>query len=335
MKRQLVQLFLIAFSAIILVSCGEDNKVKAPEITEFDKYQDPVTQMELTYPKGWVKASEAGSRFITYSSSEARTEFLNMGRVLNEEDIPGAKIDFVTIKKQDTVTMEAFIENQKVYSPETYKTPENVTIDGLPAVKLSYSFPYKVSNLAGDMYIVTKDSQLVTVITTEVIGDQYETLKPKFQEILKSVKVGVKPDNTKKTILKEADPPSTTFKNVSGNGFSISIPDNFTLSGSGAKYSISGDRRADCAISITSEDSKKNSLDDILKQNEKLGKASKTTLGGKPAGLINIAKKDLDSKLYFVVIGDKLYKVFATYYKPEAASYRPAFTKMLGSLKFN
>lgn len=327
---------MLAFAAIILISCGSDKKVKSPEITDLDSYTDDVSTMQVKFPKTWVKATEPGSRFVVYSSAEARTEFLNMGRVLNEEDVPGAKIDVMTIAKADTTTLEAFIENHKIYSPEIYKAPENVTIDGLPAVKLAYSFPYKVSNLTGEMYVVTKDTKLITIITFDVIGDQYETLKPKFQEILASFKVGIAPSKEKKVVTKEADPPSSTFKTANGAGFSIQIPDNFRMGGSGSQFSISGDRRADCAISITILDAKGNSLDKVLEQNAKLGSFSKISLGGTPAGVANFkSKADLDSKIYFAVHGGKVYKIFATYYKPEAENYKSAFSKMVNSIKFN
>lgn len=327
---------LLAFVALLVISCGEDNKVKAPEINGFEKYKDEVTSMELQYPKGWVKATEPGSRFASYSSKEARIEFLNIGRTLSEEDVPGAKFDVMTIEKKDTVKMEDFINNHKIFDPAIYSAPQTVTIDGVPATKLTYSFDYKVTKYFGEMYVVTKDTKLVTVIYFEVIGDAYETLKPKFQEILKSFKVGVQPSKEKKVITKEADPPSSTFKAAKGNGFSIQIPDNFRMSGSGNSFTISGDRRGDCVVSISIQDAKGNSLDKILEQNAKLGSFSKTSLGGTPAGVANYkSKADLDSKIYFAVKDGKIYKVFSTYYKPEANNYKAAFTKMVNSIKFD
>lgn len=337
MKKQVIQYFMLACTAVILISCGQ-KKAKSPEITEFDTYTDAPTQMSVKFPKNWVKSTVEGSRLIVYSSQEAKTEFLNMGRTLNEEDVPGARIDISMIKKADTLTVEKFIEDHKIYQPEIYKGPENITIDGIPAVKYTYSYPYKLSNLFGEIYFVTKDSVTINVITIDVIGDKYEELKPRFKEIISSMKVGITPaaqtPNTK-TVTKEADPPSTTFKAVSGDGFSMQIPDNFKLTGSAGKYTISGDRRGDCVISISTLDSKGVPLDKILEQNASLGAASKTSIGGNPAGVINYkSKADLDSKIYFVVHNGKLFKIFATYYKPEAESYRPAFSKMISSIKF-
>ena len=183
---------------------------------------------------------------------------------------------------------------------------------------------------------------MVNIITFDVVGDSYETLKPKFLEIIKSVVVGVTPTGKpvkKKTDTVQAELPSSKFVASSGTGFSIQIPDNFHKSGN----TFAGERRGDCLLQVSTINSKGQQLSKIAEGFEaSLGKGTKTSIGGAEAYMFNNPKapKNIDSKLYYAMQGSTCYQVVVSFYKgpdnngEDAKAYRAAFGKMLKSLKF-
>ena len=336
MKRFFTNSIFLAFVALIISSCG-GKKASNPEINGMDTYKDAVTGLEVKYPKGWEKGNAPGESFVAYSSPEAKTEFLNLGK--SSEDVPGARIYVKTLKIEEGKTIDETVDATREFEKPTYAAPTEVTIDGLKAFKQTYTFPLNTTQFNGEIYYVTKDSQMVNIITFDVIGDQYETLKPKFQSILASMKLGVLPQrNSPKTRTDTVEQPGPSDKFVAsiGQGFSIQMPDNFSVTNPSVKgteksFFYSGDRRGDSYVQIGILDAKGNKLDKILEDNAKnFGPASKTNVGGVAAGVFNYkAKADLDSKIYFVVQGGKLYRIFVNYYKPDAKLYKPAFDKMM------
>ncbi len=338
MKKFFSNTMFFALIALVISSCG-GKKAAEPEVKEFDKYADPSTKMELQFPKGWAKGSEVGRSFVAYSSAEAKREFLNIAN-MEGEDVPGARIYVTTIKVEEGKTIQETIDATRQFDASIYSSPANITIDGTPASKQTYSFDFKTSKFNGEMYYATKDSQMINIITFDVIGDSYEALKPKFAEVLKSFKLGTMPQVAGPNVITKTDTlpgPSDKFVAANGQGFSIQIPDNFKSKGGDKSFTYSGDRRGDSYVQIDILDAKGNKLDKILEDNaKKFGAATKSSIGGTEAGMFNYkAKADLDSKIYFVIHSGKLYRIFVNYYKPDAKLYKPAFDKMIKSIKWN
>jgi hypothetical protein len=331
----------------ILSSCGQ-KKVATNEIGELTNYSDATAKFEIKYPKYWITVKNPGVRFIAYSSDEARTEFLNITNMeAQTQEIPASRIEFLTLKVEAGKSYEETINTgARMYQSNLYSAAEPVTIDGVQGSKQKYSFEFgSSSKLEGEIYIATKDSQVVNVIIFEEIGGNFDKSKAKYQEILLSAKLAVKsaaPAKSNETAkLKEAPGPSDKFVAASGEGFSVQIPDNFKLAKSSTKgaeksFMISGERRGDCTASIDIVDPKGASLEKIAEAYAaKLGASSKTSIGGITAYMFNVkTKADLDSKLYILMNNNKQYKIFVNYYKPEATSYKPAFDKIIKSIKF-
>lgn len=344
MKKFFSKSLMLICAALIATSCG-GQKGPNPEISELTAYTDPSTKMEIKYPKGWVKGSDQGHSFIAYSSPEAKKEFLDLNN-MDAEEVPGARMHFVTIKLEEGKTVEDMVNATRPFETSTYSTPQNVTIDGTPAVKQTISFPFKTTNFNGELYYATKDSQIVNVIMFDVIGDQYDALKPKFQEIISSMKLGVAKQKKVKvdTVNKELPLPSDKFVASSGTSFSIQIPDNFVPNKSGNTYYVSGSRRSDCSMQIDIVPHKGKQLNKIAEEFEtSYGKSSKTSIGGSEAYMFSNPKagRDVDSKLYFTMHNGKMYRVVVSFYKggenkgEDAKVYRATFSKMLKSIKWS
>ncbi len=343
MKKVFSYVFLTVISAVIIAGCGSKQSPK-PEISELVKFTDATTKFEIKYPKAWIIASEIGHQFVAYSSQSAQSQFKNLTNMETEEEAPGTKIQFVIAKVEEGKSIDEIIKSAKGFDASIYSAPENITIDGTPATKQKYTFPYKTNSVFnGEIYIATKDSQLVNIILIEDIGSNLDALRPKINEILASVKLGTKQVAAKKDSTVQEPGPTETMKAASGQGFSMQIPTNFELFNNGAKgnvqqqYSAAGQRRGDCYFSVDIIDAKKNTLDKVADSFVKgFGNYTKTSFGGSEAVVYNWkAKANIESKVYVAVRNGKIYRVIVSYYKPEADIFKSAFDKMTKSFKFN
>lgn len=338
MKKVFSMICLAAFAALMIVGCGSKKSPK-PEIGELASFKDAATNFELKYPKNWVIANAVGESFVCYSSKEAKSEFLNLANFNSEQEIPGTKINFIIKEVTPEMTVDSIFK-MKSYEPNIYSAPENVTIDGTPAIKQKYSFDFGAEfKFNGEVYYATKDSQVVNIIVIEDIGNNLDALRPKINEILASVKLGTKPaagTPAKKDSLVQAPGPDATTKAANGNGFTVQIPTNFKMSGSGASFMISGERRGDSYMSVTIKDAKKNKLENVADAFKgSLGAYTKSSFGGAEAAVFGMkAKKDLDAKMYVVVRNNQIYQIVVSYFKPEADLYKDAMDKMAKSFKF-
>ena len=64
--------------------------------------------------------------------------------------------------------------------------------------------------------------------------------------------------------------------------------------------------------------------------------ASKTSIGGVDAYFMNYSfMSDVNSRVYFAIKGDKMYRVTLNWYVPKQAIYLPVFENCLITLKIN
>ena len=98
------------------------------------------------------------------------------------------------------------------------------------------------------MYVAAADTATATIIIFETFNDSYETYKPAFDEIVKSVKLArtPAPRNTDTMIIEEQPHPSETMRMVSGKGWTMGVPDNFSKE----KGYFLGKRRGDCYLKV-------------------------------------------------------------------------------------
>jgi len=179
-------------------------------------------------------------------------------------------------------------------------------------------------------------------------GGTFDAYRKSFDVILASVELAVAPAPKEVKVdtvqaKSEPAPPSETMRSITGNGFAISVPDNFagartTVKGTLASASYVGDR-LDCTIQVDVFDaSKQQNLDKIVADNKaryKASNANATTIGGSKAFSINYSfVKDVSSRVYFTIKGDKMFRITLNWYKPSESMYLPVFEKSVASFKF-
>ncbi|MBI5326027.1 MAG: hypothetical protein HZB41_12275 [Ignavibacteriae bacterium] len=306
-------------------------------------YEDAGVKFGIKHPQNWIVQAIPGSRVIIYSSKGAKDRFLQY----DAEGKAGAKIDVYAKKLDSGKSLEDFMASTKMFDPKTYSKPEKVKIDGVEGYKQTYSFELSDGLMEGEVYYATKDGKYATAVFLEAFGGTLHGYHKYLEEIIASVKLAYEPSAKKPdTVLVEAAPPSQNLTTMGGDGYTILIPDNFTSTSGKSKDAIAsrnyiGDRRADCNIQVdvidaTKQQNLKKIVDDD-KNKVKYGNsnASATTLGGQQAYVFNYSPgRNVQSRAYFVIKGNKLFRITMNWFKGEEASYLPVFEKSIRSIKF-
>lgn len=333
---------LVAFVlSAILFGCGGAKKAEPVAITGLETFKDESLGFGLKYPSNWMLRKQSGSQAVAFSSNNAIERFSKY----DADGIAGAKISITAIKT-DGKPLDQVVADSKEFTAESYSAPEKVTIDGTRGTKLGCSFDLTDGKFQSEKYFAMKDSMYVTIVELSAFGSTFDSYRKNFDEIIASITLATAPAPKEvkiDTVSSEPAPPSETMRSISGNGFSISVPDNFTgarttVKGTLASASYVGDRR-DCTIQVDVFDaSKQKNLDKIVADNKARYKATSTnatTLGGAKAYSINYSfVKDVNSRVYFTIKNDKMFRVTLNWFKPKESSYLPIFEKSVSSFKF-
>ena len=343
-------LFAFGAIALIIVSTGCSEKSKAPEpIGTLKTYTDTITNFKVQYPSNWTLIQkEAGRRFMIFPSKEANEAFKKVYAAPAEINNSAAQIAVflqpIRGRTLDTIVLDNMSD---MISDSLFTEKKPITINGLPGYRLHYRYNLADGLYEGEKYIGIKDTTYATIIEFSSFTDSYAFYKPHFDKIISSIVLASNPIQKKiDTIVQniEAAPPSATFRVVNGMGFSISLPDNFNgkrTPNQGTLFSASyqGDR-LDCAIQVDVIDaSKQKNLAKIVEDNKskyRASAASKTSIGGVDAYFMNYSfMRDVNSRVYFAIKGDKMYRVTLNWYVPKQAIYLPVFENCLRTLKIN
>jgi hypothetical protein len=337
-KILLIFSFISAF-LVITTSC--DKSGDAPAVEGYEVYTDATSGLSVEYPKNWHKSTNP-IRFVAFNVKEWQGRFSRY----DTDGNAATKFD-VTVYEIDSVnTIDSVLEKSKKFDASAYEVTD-AKIGGLPAKKLTYTFELNTGVFYGETYVVKVDETSANVLQIECFDGTFDTYQEAVNKFISSYKPGKFPKAKTDTVTKEveAEPPSETLVTKSGNGYSIKIPDNFMAergpsSGVIESKNYIGARRADCNIIVDVIDASKNKkLKNIVDENNKNYKnasPSKTSLGGKEAYQMNYSfGRDVISRVYFVINGDKLYRITMNYFNGEKASYLQIFEKCIGSFQFN
>lgn len=326
--------FLFTF---LLISCGEKGPDAVP-MEGSETYTDQATKFSINYPKNWTSASVTGSQFQAVSDDAGKSRFVSY----DGKGLPVGRISVTQIVAKDSLfTVARALDTARGFKPEVYTAPVDVTIDGTKAKKTTYSFMLNDGSFDGEMYAMTKDNVLYTIVKFEAFGGAFESYKDGFADILKSIKIGEKPASRENVVgeVTEADPPSKTMKTVQGNGYTISIPDNFAEEKQSGRVLYIGERRGDSYVSVTVTPTESTNIEGTAKNTAKQLKAeaTKTKISGIDAYLISyVPSKKIFRDMYYVIKEGKLYQIVVDYTSnPEEKDlYKEVLTKSAKSIKF-
>ena len=335
------KLFSISLFSLFLVLISCEKKQEPTPMGDLKEYTDATLKMGMKYPGNWKVVSEEGKSFYANSMKNGEERLITF----DTKGLPIAGFSMMAIKLDSTKTIDKIEQSLRVFKASAYDADKKITIDGVEAKQMTYTFPLNDGICKGFAILAQKDSTMATIIKFTTFCDSYQEYEPKIKEILASIKLAQTPPERSDTLFVASEEfpfPSETLVSKSGSGYSISIPDNFKAvkaSAAGSEFSqrYEGDRRVDSYIQVDVIDaSKQSNLKKIVEQTTKAIPNKKETslkIGGNDAVLVEYAaSSQIQRRLYYIVKNKKLYRVTVDWFKGEQEQYLPVFEKVIKTI---
>ncbi len=330
MKKALLACMALA----VFVGCSQ--KARQAGIQGWEQYSNTDLRVGFKYPAGWILDPQA-NRYTVYSSQEVIDRFLDPE--MKGKD--GARL-VITFDKMDTLkTLDQAIDALRTTLTESNLDISEVVprpIQGQPGTQFHYSGALPGNNrLEALQAVAVKDSFLCT-IKFEAFNKFFTAYQMVFDSVVASVLL---PESKKKMSPEDESKPSADFFPFDNQYLKIMYPTNFTCETPAPKapvlfsLEIKGVRQ-DCNLRIDILPAQNLGLDKVVEQNAKFYKETsrgEATVDGNKVVFLNYTPvKGIQSRVYFMVKGDKIYRILFNYYSAMKADFLPAFEKTVGSL---
>jgi len=334
MKARIGIWLAVALSAVLLAGCAEKQAV--PQITGWDQYQDPYYGITFRYPQGWPLVPEGG-RFSMFSSQDVIERFYDL--TLKGRD--GARLVVSTERMEPVGTLDQYVEQLRAdlgSSGFDVLAADPANLSGLPATAVHYRGTLSRDNVMEAIQVVAVRDSMLFVVKYEAFNKVFAPCKAALDTVLATLTLPrPKPTGSPE----EMSAPSADFVKYENQRLSISHPANFEVSFPAPKapsefsMDVKGYRQ-DSYVRIDVMPAEGLSAEKVVEQNAKFFKETSrgtATVDGTSATYLNYSQmRDVQSRVYFVVKNDKVYRIIVNYYAPMRASYLPAFEKVVGSL---
>ena len=318
--------------ALLIFGCGGQRTITPVAVGEMQDYRDPLYGFHLQFPKAWKSQSEAGkARF--YSSEEAVQRFVDpTGAYPDGVMVAVDVIKTPTPDQQKTGILDEMKNPGRPLSPES-----PVTIGGKTGTTVSYTANWsKKVREEGKHIFVAVDSMLYDIVFSG-FGDQYAAHQAVIDAIVKSFEFPKPVEKGRDQTL-----PSDSFTEYDAKLFTFQYPENFNFDDKVVKGNNElalGLRgvRLDCSIQFIVFGAKGLTVEKVIDQNKaKYPGAStgKATISGQPAVTLTYSPtKEVERRVYFVVKGDKVYRINMDWFKPQREQYLAAYDRVIQSIK--
>jgi len=336
MKNKIILLLLVI---IMLPGCSK----KAVEVKEWVQFQDQFFKVSFNFPKDWVVVPEP-TKVVVSSSAEAAEKFFDR----DSRKADGVQIVIASERSDSLQDFAEYVSSFKATKEsEGYKVTEmeDAKINGLDAKKVSYSGVIDEKTKIKAIYVATLKDSTMYYVQYAAFNDLFGPYKPVFDSVLASL---ILPQ--KIVIPKGVDPaiPLAQVEKYSDNYIQLEYPANFGPNElqkkgdmiSGVRFAGNKDgMRNDCSIDIDIRPAKNLDLAKVEKQNSKFfsqKSRGETNISGEKAIYLNYTPpkvKNIDSRVYFIVRNDKIYRIILNYYTPLKKDFLPAFEKVVASIR--
>ncbi|MDC1067910.1 hypothetical protein OAQ99_01985 [Candidatus Kapabacteria bacterium] len=331
----------ILIAILSLTACKKEVETKPPaEITNLVEYKDDATGLSIIYPEGWDMNSNVGKGMFAFSIPEAKSRFTRYDGFGD----PVARLQLNTLKIDSTRSFDDIMDGKMIFDSSVYVGPSKIMLeDSIEAISYSYTFPLNDGEFKGIIIGATKDSVLATIFRFESFGNTYQKYQSEIDKMISSIKLAVNPSVSDTIYLKQELPlPSQNLVRKSGDGYTISIPDNFKA----VKYKSAGtyarkyegERRADSYVVVEVLKKSKKALKKIVELNAKqmkLTDVEQIKLNGQDAFMFEYDTRPGKNKrrIYFLKNGDIPFRIIADWSVEEESDYLPVFEKLVETFK--
>jgi len=336
MTKKLLR-WLPVFLLMFLVSCGKKEPQKLN--FEYQGYENPTVRYHLEFPKGWTMTTDPG-RVRLLSSQDAYDKFVDP----TSKGSIGALIIVAVAKDTLGGDLQKFYDatlasDKDKETIEKYEEVTDTMVGDKPAKRVYYRLKYDKTTIKKvEKYLVAVDS-LDYVIEYISFNEMFESYKSAVDKLVSTFQF---PKKLEKGQEDPGNKPSDVFSTYNNPLYSLDYPDNFNIKATkkgetGSITTFSG-YRLDCTFVVDVFPSQNLSVEKVFEQNKGNYKGAsgqkEATINGLKAIYINYAgASNIGSRAYFLVKGDKVYRMTLNWFKPQEADYISAFEKMAASLK--
>ncbi len=339
MKNRIV--LFICVILLVISGCAKDYRF---EVQNWDNFQDAIFKVSFTYPKDWYIVKES-NRIAIYNSMEVAEKFFT--RDPRKPD--GVQI-IIASEKSDTMQnyekyIDAYTADQEAAGFKI-KGVSNSKIEGLTAKQVTF-----VGIVEETQKTKLNVTRIATLKDSVIYYIQYSGFNKTFDPnkfILDTILATL--TLPKKIVIEKGVDPAIPIAQVEkyiDNFLQLEYPANFAPSDLPKKGDVVGairfqgkleGNRRDCTIDIDVRPAKGLNLDKVVEQNSKFFKFTSkgnAVIGGEKATFLNYSLvKGVDSRVYFVVKNDKIFRIILNYYAPMKKDFLPAFEKVVASIRF-
>lgn len=321
---------------VFVVMAGCKKKTEPMAVTGWEQFRDPYIRITFRYPRGWYVVTEGG-KINVYSSAGAAQKFFDPTSK-NEE---GIQMVIAHEKVSGPMTLDALTDSVKTsLASAGYSVPavDQMMVDSTSARRIRYTGQFdERTKLEAERIVAIKDSVSYS-FTYAAFNGLFAPNRFVFDTMLASIQLP-----RPRSVAWQADPslPSNEFDVFSNNVLDISYPGNFEAAVVQPKgemqfsLEIKGYRQ-DSDVRLDVFPAKGLTVDKVFEQNAKFFKATShgtSTIDGIKALDLNYAPaRNIESKAYFMVKNDKVYRIIINYFQPARKEFLPAFEKTVASL---
>ncbi|MDI6766639.1 MAG: hypothetical protein QME52_07440 [Bacteroidota bacterium] len=325
-------LSLCIISVFLIVGC--EKKIEPIKVGEMNEYKDPAFGFKIKYIKEWKNFGEAG-KAIFAKSQEVLNKFMDPRT--GEE---GAQLTVLVIRYIGN-TPEDIIQEGKEELKQTWQNiqvmpDEPQTVAGKQVTNIRYGIPVTSKKQITGFDLYVPGDTAMYKITCLGYGDQYPAHNDVFTAMINSFEPPI-------VILKKPDvwTSSGNMEIYNSNFFTMLYPDNleFVTVNKGTNDFAMGMRadRLDCSINIDVFGAKGLTVEKVWEQNKGKYKAKATgqvQIDGQNSFWADYSpRKDISSRVYFVVKNDKVVRATINYFTPQKDIYFPTFENLVKSIK--
>jgi len=326
---------LCALIAVFVYGCTEQKAVPIHP-AEMSEYHDPGYGLSIKYPKDWKQMGTAG-KAVFAQSQDVIDKFQNP-----QSGIEGGMV-IVEVIRYEGKTADQLVQSGKDDLKQTWQSVDvqpdaHSTIAGKQTTSFNYTVPVtsKKKIVGTDTYI-PGDTAMYKVTTLSFGEDQVTVNGEIYSAMLASfvppVVVAKKPDFWQASSSMEAyDSPFFTMK----------YPDNLNVVDvkKAPKDDFAMEMRADrldCSFHADVFGAQNLTVEKVWNQNKDRYHAKssgQSTIGDQPAMWADYSpRKDIGSRVYFVVKNNKVVRITVNYASQQKEVYFPTFEGMVKSIK--
>jgi hypothetical protein len=325
--------FLSISIAVLFFFLGCSKKIEPVKVGEMNEYKDPAFGFKIKYPKEWKNLGQAGKAVLT-QSQEVINKFMDP-----RSGAEGALVTVEAIRYTGRTAAEIIQTTKdelKQMNADVSPDAQGTTIAGKPMTQIPYRIQATTkTSIFGHIDFVQGDTAMYK-LDFEGYGDQYAAHVPVFDAMVKSFEIPV-------VVAKKPDQwmPSGNMETYTSNFFTMLYPDNleFVTVKKAAKDDLAMEMRADrldCSIHIDVFGAQKLPVDKVWAQNKGKYNAKSTgqsTIDAQTAFWADYSpRKDIGSRVYFVVKNDKVIRITVNYFAGGKDNYFPTFENMVKTI---